>query len=177
MPERAFLPQNIVEIAEQIAELPLAVAISTGMPWQWAFPTIETLHVISISTVFGSIVLLDSRLLGLATLGHKLSKYASELLPLTWIAFLIAVVTGILMFISNAPDYLLNLYFQLKMGVILLAGLNMLVFQYGIFRRVDQWDLQQPPPPAARIAGLLSILCWTSVIFFGRWIGFTIDTF
>lgn len=168
---------NLMKMAEDVAELPLSVAISTGMPWQWAFPTIETLHLISIATVFGSIAVLDMHLLGVGEVGRSVSKLSAELLPITWIAFLSAVITGLLMFIAGAPDYISNLYFKLKIGAILLAGLNMLIFQFGIFRSVNEWDLQQPPPNAARVAGLLSILCWISVIFLGRWIGFTLDTF
>lgn len=164
---------DVTELAERISELPLASAIRTGSPWQWTFPTLETVHVIAIATVFGSIVLVDVRLLGLGQLGRRVSRCSAELLPLTWTAFTLAAVTGSLLFISHAPDYVVNRQFLLKMGIILLAGLNMLVFQRGIYRRVDQWDTQVPPPAAARIAGVVSLVCWTAAVFLGRWIGFT----
>ena len=170
---RGAFTLNLADIAEKIAELPLAAAISTGMPWQWAFPTIETVHVAAIATVFGSIVLVDMRLLGVSDRSLKVSKLSAELLPITWTAFVLALITGSLLFMSKAPDYLVNLQFRLKMAFILLAGLNMTYFHWGIFRRVAQWDGSLPPPPRARIAGLVSVLCWTTVIFLGRWIGFT----
>jgi hypothetical protein len=167
------ISDQIADIADQISDLPLATAIRTGSSWRWTFPTIETVHVIAISTVFGSIVMLDLRLLGVGAPGVKVSKYSSELLPVTWTAFALAAATGTLLFISRAPHYVADLQFCLKMGFILLAGLNMLVFQLGVYRGVERWDSQLPPPPAARIAGLISIACWTTVVFLGRWIGFT----
>ena len=163
---------DLGEFAEQIASLPLATAIRTGLSWRWLFPTIEAAHVVAICTVFGSILLLDLRLIGLGEPGTKVSRYSAELLPLTWIAFVLAAVTGSLLFIANAPDYVFNLQFRLKMLFILLAGVNMAVFQWGTYRRVQDWEAQIPPPVAARVAGLVSILCWTTVVVLGRWVGF-----
>jgi hypothetical protein len=164
---------NLADIAEQIADLPLATAIRTGSVWQWSFPAIETVHVVAITTVFGSIFLVDLRLLGVSERSAKVSKYSAELLPLTWTAFALAAVSGSLLFMSKAPDYFVNLQFRLKMAFIALAGINMAFFQWGIYRRVEDWDVRLPPPAAARIAGLVSLLCWTTVIFLGRWVGFT----
>jgi hypothetical protein len=62
----------------------------------------------------------------------------------------------------------------MKMGVLLLAGCNMLYFQQVTFRDVDRWGApQQEPPRAARTAGGLSLLFWVCIVVFGRWIGFT----
>jgi hypothetical protein len=163
---------DLEALAEQIADLPLSTAIRTGMSWRWLFPTLEATHVVAIAIVFGSIFLLDLRLLGLGERGIRASKYSAELLPFTWTAFVLAVVTGTLLFMANAPDYVFNLQFRLKLLFIALAGINMAVFHWGIYRRVHDWDARLPPPAAARIAGLLSILCWTTVLVLGRWIGF-----
>lgn len=164
---------DFADIAERISDLPLSTAIRTGSNWQWWFPAIETMHVVAVTTVFGSIALIDLRLLGLSDRGVKFSKLSSEILPITWTAFALAVATGSLLFMSKAPDYFVNLQFRLKMAFILLAGVNMALFQWGIFRKVEGWDVRVPPPNAARVAGLVSISCWTTVIFLGRWIGFT----
>ncbi len=82
-----------------------------------------------------------------------------------------AVITGTLMFIGNAMNYYENTPFRVKMVLLVLAGLNMLIFQLVTFRGVATWDAGRPPP-AARAAGTLSIVLWCSVIGFGRWIGF-----
>ncbi len=140
---------------------------------EWVFPIVETLHVLSLATVFGSIAMVDLRLLGLGSRQSRVSGLTAEVLPWTWTAFLIAAMTGSLMFISKAPVYWVNTQFQLKFVAMVLAGVNMLVFHFGIHRRVAEWDTTLPTPLAARAAGATSIVLWTVVIFMGRWIGFT----
>jgi hypothetical protein len=138
------------------------------------FPWIESIHVIAIALVIGSIAIVDLRLLGIASLERAVSRVAHQTLPLTWIAFIVAAISGVILFTSNALAYAHNFYFQGKMLLLVLAGLNMLVFQFGIYTSVAKWDLAQRTPFAARIAGALSLLFWTTVIVFGRWIGFTL---
>jgi hypothetical protein len=143
--------------------------------WEWAFPNIETIHVLSLALVFGSILMIDLRLLGVTSRNSTVSKLSAEVLPFTWIAFVIAAISGTLLFISNARIYFHNLQFELKFLCMFLAAINMAVFHFGAYRSVLQWDNRLPPPLSARVAGGLSILLWVSVIFFGRWIGFVIN--
>lgn len=140
---------------------------------EWLFPIVETLHVICLAMVFGSIVMVDLRLVGVSSRNRAVSGLSSEVLPYTWTAFICAAATGTLLFISKAHVYFYNLQFQLKFLCIFLAGVNMLVLHFGALRHVREWDESQPPPRAARLAGALSIALWVGVIFFGRWIGFT----
>jgi uncharacterized protein YqjF (DUF2071 family) len=95
------------------------------------------------------------------------------MLRLTWAAFCIAVLAGVLMFAANAHTYYANTAFRLKMLSLLGAGLNMAIFQGVTYRTVSAWDRNVPTPLAGRVAGALSILLWLTVIFFARWIGFT----
>jgi len=88
-------------------------------------------------------------------------------------AFAVAVVTGSLLFVPNARTYIVNTAFGLKMAALVCAGLNVAVFQFTTLRTVAQWDANTPVPLGGRVAGAVSILIWTSVIVFGRWIGFT----
>ena len=91
----------------------------------------------------------------------------------TWGAFGIAAVTGVLLFMVNAVTYHRNTAFWLKMATIVLAGINMFIFERVTAKSVASWDKGVLPPPAARLAGALSIVLWVAVIVFGRWIGFT----
>jgi hypothetical protein len=151
----------------------LAAAMRGELGGEWLFPIVETLHVISLAMVFGSIAMLDLRLVGTASRDSAVSRLSREVLPYTWGAFICALVTGTLLFVSKAHVYFYNLQFQLKFLCMFLAGVNMAVFHFGIYRRVLEWDERHPPPRAARLAGVLSIALWMAVIFFGRWIGFT----
>jgi len=137
------------------------------------FPLIESVHVLSICLVVGSILVVDLRLLGLASIGRPVSRVTSGILPLTWSAFAIAVASGGLLFISNATKYLGNGYFDAKLVLICLAGLNMSIFHGISARHLPLWEKKAAPPLPARLAGGLSILLWVSVVACGRWIGFT----
>jgi uncharacterized membrane protein len=137
------------------------------------FPLIESVHVVSICLVVGSILVVDLRLLGLASLDRSVSRVSRGILPLTWFAFAVAVASGSLMFISNATKYLENGYFIAKLLLIGAAGLNMVIFHAISARNQPQWENQARLPLQARLAGGLSILLWISVVACGRWIGFT----
>jgi hypothetical protein len=137
------------------------------------FPLIESVHVVSICLVVGSILVVDLRLLGLASLDRSVSRVTRGILPLTWFAFAVAVASGSLMFISNATKYLENGYFITKLLLIGAAGLNMVIFHAISARNQPQWENKARLPFPARLAGGLSILLWISVVACGRWIGFT----
>jgi hypothetical protein len=161
---------TIDQLLQLIEHSALATLVREG---DWWFPLAECLHVLAITTVFGSILMMDLRLLGLASRDSAVSKLSQEVLPYTWVAFACAVITGTIMFIARAQTYWHNPQFQLKFLFMALAAANMLIFHFGAFRRVADWDAALLPPSAARLAGALSISLWIIVVFFGRWIGFT----
>jgi hypothetical protein len=101
------------------------------------------------------------------------SRVTNGILPLTWGAFIAAVISGGLLFISNATKYLANGYFDAKMILIAVAGVNMLAFHFIGARDQPRWDNDIRLPLKARFAGGLSILLWITVVTCGRWIGFT----
>ena len=138
-----------------------------------AMPWVNAAHVLCIALVFGSILVVDLRLLGWLDRGRAATRVSNEMLRLTWVAFAGAVLTGALYFAANATTYWFNTAFRFKMLAILLAGLNMAVFHYGTWRGVAAWDRAAPTPLGARLAGALSILIWCAVIILGRVIGFT----
>jgi uncharacterized protein DUF6644 len=137
------------------------------------FPLIESVHVLSICLVVGSILAVDLRLLGLASVHRSVSRVTHGILPLTWCAFVVAVASGSLMFISNATKYLGNGYFIAKIFLIGAAGLNMAIFHALGAKDLPRWENEAHPPVPARLAGILSILLWVAVVACGRWIGFT----
>ncbi|URM26111.1 hypothetical protein LLY42_19405 [Pseudomonas frederiksbergensis] len=137
-----------------------------------AFPVLESVHVIGIALVFGTIAVVDLRLLGVASHRRSALRLIKDLLPFTWVAFVACVITGLFMFAANATTYAENTAFLCKMGVLLLAGLNMGIFHLGVFRRIAEWDTTLTPPSQARVAGFSSLALWAGVVFLGRWIAF-----
>jgi hypothetical protein len=137
------------------------------------FPFIESVHVLSICLVVGSILAVDLRLLGLASIRRSVSRVTHGILPLTWCAFVVAVASGGLLFISNATKYLGNGFFIAKLFLIGAAGLNMMIFHAISAKDLPRWENETRLPLPARLAGGLSILLWVAVVACGRWIGFT----
>jgi hypothetical protein len=152
--------------------LPVAVAIREG---DALFPWIESLHVLALTLVIGSVAIVDLRLLGLASRDRSVAETTALALPITWSAFLVAVITGGLLFASNASVYAGNRYFQAKAVLILLAGLNMGFYHLLSHGRVAGWHTPALTPRSARVAGGLSLILWISIAACGRWIGFTIN--
>ena len=134
---------------------------------------LEGTHLLMLMLFFGTILLVDLRLLGFLDTERPFTRVFREILHWTWVAFAVAVVTGVLLFMPNARTYVVNTAFGLKMASLLVAGLNMSVFQFTTLKTVARWDRHAPVPLGGRIAGGLSILTWTCVIIFGRLIGFT----
>jgi hypothetical protein len=144
----------------------------------WMFPTIETVHVFAIVTVIGAIVIMDLRLLGVASMQKAVRALEHDTIPVTWIAFGVAVITGLLLFVSKASTYMANPYFLWKMGLLLLAGINMAVFHRLVSADVDRWGAPGAPTPmAARLSAALSLGFWIVIPYCGRVIGFTLGVY
>ena len=138
----------------------------------WAYPIVETLHIIGLATVFGSIIVVDLRLLGLSR-GVSASRLARHALPWTLGAFGLVLCTGLMMFTAHTADFLGNEVFMLKMGLILIAGINAGFLHSGAMHAVGTWDTGAMPPQRVRVAAALSILLWTGVIACGRFLAYT----
>jgi hypothetical protein len=161
---------NIPEVLKSIENTDIASSIRNSL---YLFPMLESIHVMGLAIVFGTIATIDLRLLGLASSNRPFRKMASDILKWTWVAFTITFITGALMFTTNATVYFHNPVFQAKMAVLLLAGINMGVFELTTGRTTHKWDTSSSPPAAAKTAGIISLTLWITVIFLGRWIGFT----
>ncbi|HEY3518600.1 MAG TPA: DUF6644 family protein [Gammaproteobacteria bacterium] len=137
-----------------------------------AMQVVESTHVLAAVLVLGTVLIADLRLLGIADSQRAFTRIGREALPLTWVAFALAVVTGSLMFTTSPQTYFGNSAFQWKAVALVAAGLNMLLFQLLTARGIAAWDSGKPPR-AARIAGAVSLLLWAAIVLLGRWIGFT----
>ncbi len=154
-------------------ETPAGLAIREN---ESLFPWIESVHVLAITLVVGSIAIVDLRLLGLASRDRSVTALTRDVLPCTWIAFAVAALTGSLLFISNAVNYAHNFHFRVKILLLLLAGANMLFFHFVSGRDAASWgNSVNTTPLRARLAGGASLALWIGVVAFGRWIGFTLQ--
>jgi uncharacterized membrane protein len=138
------------------------------------FPWIESVHVLAIVIVVGTISIVDLRLLGVASLDISAKRLMRDVIPYTWAAFAIAAITGSLMFSSDATHYAHNRLFQIKLVMLVLAGLNMAVFHLFGERDIERWDAPGATTPvAAKAAAAVSLMAWIAVVSLGRGTGFT----
>lgn len=155
---------------EWLQQTSLAVHIRDSL---FAFPLIESTHVIGLTLVFGTIAIVDLRLLGFASTQRSFQRLASDTLKWTWVAFAVTALTGGLMFITNAAVYFHNPYFRAKIVLLVLAAINVFVFEVTTGRTVQRWDQARSAPPLGRTVAALSLVIWIAVIVSGRMIGFT----
>jgi hypothetical protein len=138
----------------------------------WLFPAIETLHLLGMAVLVGSIAAFDLRLLGWMLRRQRVSALAERLLPWSWAGFAVQLVTGALLFASEAVKVYPNPAFRLKMLLLFLVGLHALIFHVSVYRNVASWDDTEVLPAGPKVAGFVSILLWIGIVAAGRFIGF-----
>jgi hypothetical protein len=136
------------------------------------FPAIETVHLFGLVTLAGTMVALDLRLMDLWLQPWPVSSLMKKMMPWTWSAFGVMLFTGSGLFISDPLRFFYNTAFRIKMLLIILAGVNALIFQLTALRSLPEWDVKARTPRSAKIAGIVSIFLWCGVVTAGRWIGF-----
>ncbi|GIZ50229.1 DUF6644 family protein [Noviherbaspirillum aridicola] len=152
-----------------IEQSALAEAMRTGL---WTYPIVEIVHIVGFVLLVGSVAMFDLRLLGL---GKALSVQAlgRHLLRWTLLSLVLVVPAGLLMFSAHPSDFLGNPVFLLKLVLILLAGLNALLFHARVYRGAAEWDVGAEPPAAAKSHALVSLFTWIAVISCGRLLAYT----
>jgi uncharacterized protein DUF6644 len=161
---------DIAAMLDWLQGTSLAVWIRDSL---FAFPLIESAHVLGLTLVFGTITIVDLRLLGVASTHRSFQRLAADTLKWTWVAFALTALTGALMFMTNAVVYFHNSYFRAKVVLLMLAAINVLGFELTAARTVQRWDQARSAPPLGRAIAAISLLIWVAVIVTGRMIGFT----
>jgi hypothetical protein len=135
--------------------------------WLWLYPGVEIVHIVGIGLLFGSIAVLDLRLLGFSR-SIPVRKLARHVLPWTAASFVLIIPSGLAMFTAHATEFIQSEVFVLKMLLILAAGVNAALFHTITWPAADVWDTGGMPPLSARAAGAISLVLWISVIACGR---------
>jgi hypothetical protein len=135
------------------------------------FPFVESIHVLSIVLMLGAILMLDLRVLCLAAMSYPVSTLARGLVPWSAIGFLLATVTGIVMFMTRAASHVENTAFQIKLLLLLLAGINIVYFHWSQRQLLRSVDVTSPVSNKARLCATVSLTAWVGVMLAGRWMG------
>jgi hypothetical protein len=159
----------MLSICQWIFHTHLSIAIRESI---WVYPILDVLHCVGILLVAGTIVVVDLRLLGFGLRRSPVSSVVAQVLPWTLSGFAFMFVTGSLLAWSEPVRLYRSLFFPWKLLFLATAGLNALLFHYGIYRGVAAWDSASLTPARARLAGVVSIVCWICVIAAGRAVGY-----
>lgn len=148
-----------------LQDTPFSTAIRVS---GYTYPLIEGTHVLGLALSVGTILWFDLRLLGVTMRRDRVSDVFNSLRPWMSAGFAVMLVTGSLLFVSRAAEAYASNYFRIKIGLLMLGALNVVVFHTTIDRRREQWDAAEQPPFRARMAGLVSLVLWFSIIAAGR---------
>jgi hypothetical protein len=134
----------------------------------WAFAVIESVHLLALAVMGGTVLLVDMRMLGLGLTERPVRELAQNTFRYMTLALVMLIVTGIGLFFSEAVKCFYSTPFWVKMSSLFLAT----VFTYTIWRRVVM-GASEPGHGTARTMALLSLVLWFAVAASGRWIGFS----
>ena len=135
---------------------------------KWLFPAIEAVHIVALTLLLGAIVFMNLRLLGVTFRARPVSELAEELAPWTLCSLVIILVTGAVLFASEATKAYSNGPFQVKMVFLLGA----ILFHFTIYRKVTNMGEAYAHPKWGRLAAAVSLTLWFGVGWAGRAIGF-----
>ena len=136
----------------------------------WMYPAFETAHYIGLALLVGSIMLIDLRMLGVAS--RLPLKSVIGLLPWAWVGFVINAISGGLIFIYGATGFSGNSAFRLKMVLMLLAGINALIFTVAAARSGEAWFESGSVPAPIKAVATASFVLWLGVVTTGRWMAY-----
>lgn len=137
--------------------------------YSWMFPMMETFHFLGLTVLFGSLLLVDLRVIGLVRF-INMDEAMKYYIPLAIGAFAVNLISGIAFLAADPYAYFPNLGFQWKMGMIVVAGINALWFWFGEHAELKRLADGQDAPFRAKIIALVSIVIWVIVIVLGRMI-------
>jgi hypothetical protein len=151
---------------EWLQQTPPAIFVAETL---WAYPLFETLHTLGMALLIGSLGLINLRLLGykpeLPILGTL------DLLPLAWLGFTINLISGLALFMSDAVYFWNSVTFKIKLGLILLAGINAFILSQSVFREARAGKTIRIQP-AIRLVAASSLVFWVGAIIAGRLIAY-----
>lgn len=139
---------------------------------QYLYPILESIHILGIALLVGAAFSFDLRLLGMGQRNLAVTTAARCLLPVSHIGLAIAASTGVALLSAQATVVATAAAAPWKLGLIVVAGINVVVFHHGIYRTVANWDLHAPVPLFAKVSALISMFVWTGVIIAGRFLAY-----
>jgi uncharacterized membrane protein YhdT len=135
----------------------------------WLFPVIESIHLVGLGVIAGSVLIVDMRLLGIGLRSQSVEEVAENARPWMIGSLALMFASGILLFLSEATKCYYSFPFWFKMSSLALA----IVFTFTLKGRVIRQKLDQRHPLLGKATAIVSLGLWFGVAWGGRWIGFS----
>jgi hypothetical protein len=163
------MPQSLHAFTEWLANTPPSQLIQNV---SWIIPAVQSVHIVCIAIVMGSVTLIDLRLLNITGRSQSISNMTSRLLPAVWVAIVILFLTGSILAIGEPVRSLENPAFQAKMLMLLCVGSLTFFFQQMVRGDVAFWEMSPARRATAKATAIVSLLLWVGIVFAGRWIAY-----
>ena len=138
----------------------------------WFVPCFQIVHILAISMLFGSAVMINMRIFMMAGRGRSMTQTVGRYLPWIWWALLVLLVTGVGLTFSDPIRELTNPYFWTKMILVIVAVLVNLSFQTSVSRNPTLWETTQTQRVTVRVAAVGGLVLWCAIMALGRWIAY-----
>jgi hypothetical protein len=167
------MTQALADAARALAASPLNKLATYMLSEVPGFPPIvQTLHILSVTAIMGSVVLIDLKVLGLALPSQGTTELVRRLMPWTWCALPVLALSGLVFVCARPARYLSNPVFGLKFAMLTPAIMLAVVFQSGSRKEAHFWERSRGRRVAARTVAGVSLLLWIGVVMAGRWIAY-----
>ncbi|MEM7221271.1 MAG: DUF6644 family protein [Pseudomonadota bacterium] len=160
---------SLLSFAQWLDEQALSTALHESL---YAYPLIETTHVLTLCLFVGTVLMVDLRLLGVAFRDVPVSVMTSRVLPYSVAGFVVMFITGLLLFYAIPVRTTQSIFFRVKVLMLIGAAINVWFFHRRVKRDRVSWDSAPRPPVSARISAAVSIVLWSGVIVTGRMIAY-----
>jgi hypothetical protein len=156
---------TLLAVCQWLYDLPWVVQLEES---DNLFPIIESIHVLGIGLMAGTIITVDLRVLGMVFPQEPVRRITEALLPYTWWGFALMVASGIPLFAAESVKVIYNPAFRIKLVLLVMAGANAALFHGTVYRSVDRWGSGVTNPLPARLLAGMSAVLWFGVIVSGR---------
>jgi hypothetical protein len=161
--------ENLMPWIQWVQDLSWTTALRESA---WGYPGVETSHVVSIVLFAGFVVMMDLRLVGLAFRQTPFSYVQARLFPMQMVGMALSTITGLLLLVIDPLRFYNNIFFWIKVVMLIVAGVNAMAFHLTTYRSVAAWDAEVRTPFPARVAGVASLALWAGIIVSGRLIAY-----
>ena len=161
----ADLLMPLRSLFEAVGEMEWSIGLRES---QFMWPWLIVIHVVAMGAFAGLVLMMDLRLLGVGNMRTPFSEVQKRLFPWQMGAMGVTSITGATLLFSDPMRFYVNIFFWMKMLMMVLTAINAMAFHYITYNSVTAWDSKDTTPFGARLSGAVSVVLWALVIVSGR---------